>query len=291
MNHRRGGPPPPGPGPDASPASVNAATVSCLCAHLAALALLSGLTSAVAGSLPLWPLYLGLWGRKNKVGSWTNWTGRTSSKLNYTIITWLAPCRILLISSSSSGEFLLLSDGDRHSSLQTASLPSRPFPYEPQNTTKGMMNHKCESHKCRSNSKGINAYRVDLWPEHRQGEIQMEHLQEIQDQPDHELTYTHRCRVCLLCQKWLLPLHQISSWPSPACILTIFSVETPFQVLVDDGRSFLKGTNKEDEPEQDVPLQHIKGTKPHLQFVLLFHCQEHCCPHFRLREHKTSAIH
>lgn len=149
MNLRRGGPPPPGPGPDASPASVNAATVSCLCAHLAALALLSGLTSAVAGSLPLWPLYLGLWGRKNKVGSCLH----ASRELNSTIVTWLPPCRILLISSSSSGEFLLLSDGDRHSSLQTASLPSRPFPYEPQNTTKGMMSHKCESHKYRSNSK------------------------------------------------------------------------------------------------------------------------------------------
>lgn len=43
-------------------------------------------------------------------------------------LTWLASCRILLISSSSRGEFLLLSDGDRRSCLQTASLPSRPFP-------------------------------------------------------------------------------------------------------------------------------------------------------------------
>lgn len=138
MNLRRGGPPPPGPGPDASPASVNATTVSCLCAHLAALALLSGLTSAVAGPLSLWPLNLGLWDRKNKVGS----SLHGSCELNNMIATWLAPCRILLISSSSSGEFLLLSDGDRHSSLQTASLPSRPFPYEPRNTTKGLMNHR-----------------------------------------------------------------------------------------------------------------------------------------------------
>lgn len=131
MNLRRGGPPPPpGPGPDASPASVNATTVSCLCAHLAALALLSALTSAVAGPLPLWSLYLGLWDRKNKVGNCLH----GSCELKNMIVTWLAPCRILLISSRSSGEFLLLSDGDRHSSLQTASLPSRPFPYEPQNT-------------------------------------------------------------------------------------------------------------------------------------------------------------
>lgn len=215
MNLHRGGPPPPGPGPGAFPASVNATTVSCLCAHLVALALLSGLTSAVAGPLPLWPLYLGLWDRKNKVGSCLH----GSCELNNMIVTWLAPCRILLISSSSSGEFLLLSDGERHSSLQTASLPSRPFPYEPQNTTKGMMNHKCESHKYRSNSKGMNAYRVDLWLEHGQGEIQMEHLQEIQDQPDHELTYTHRCRVCVYCvhhhksEVALHPtaLHQIST--------------------------------------------------------------------------------
>lgn len=43
-------------------------------------------------------------------------------------ITWSASRRIFLTSSSSRGEFLLLSGGDRHSRLQTASLPSRPFP-------------------------------------------------------------------------------------------------------------------------------------------------------------------
>lgn len=52
------------------------------------------------------------------------------------MITWLASCRTLLISSSSRGEFLLLSDGDRHSCLQTASLPSRPLPWQPQSTTR-----------------------------------------------------------------------------------------------------------------------------------------------------------
>lgn len=50
--------------------------------------------------------------------------GRTSTET----ITWLASWRILLISSSSRGELLLPSDGDRRSCLQTASLPSRPFP-------------------------------------------------------------------------------------------------------------------------------------------------------------------